>query len=165
MSFAKEESLPFEWGFDTGWIPPSSDLQVHLWGSVYATTRVELSGDVVVSWPDVLTIETPGRVNGGTLGYHYGVDAGAEGKVQVTILNQTYNWQGDLPYVPQVDVQVEADHTFDAWGWAPGVSVSDSTMPQRVAQIDLAGLIGPSIPGLSGGGRARRMLEPSVSSG
>jgi len=163
VAFSKEDSAPFEWQFDSGWVPPSGDLQVHLWGGVFATTRVELAGDVMVSWPDALTIETPGHPNGGLLGYHYGVDVGAQGKVQITVLNQTYNWQGDLPYVPQIDFQVEAEKTFDAWGWDPGVSATDSSQPQTVAQIDIAGLIGPSIPGISGGFQLDVALDLTVS--
>jgi MYXO-CTERM domain-containing protein len=163
LTFDESDSRPIEWMFDSGWTPPSGPLQVRLWGAVHATTQVTLKGSVEVSWPEALRVEAPGLPAGGLLAYHYGADIGAEGKVQVTIANQTYSWQGDLPYVPQVDFQVEASEAFDAWAFEPGVSVSDSSPLQQIAEIDIAGLIGPSIPGIGGGFELLVALDIEVS--
>lgn len=88
---------------------------------------------------------------------------GAEGSVTVEILGVPYTWTGDLPYVPQIDFQVEAETAFDPWAWPPGVSAADATEPQTVAQIDLLGLAGFSIPGVEGGFQLDVALDLEVS--
>lgn len=150
LSFSKSSGSPIEFSFDTGWTPPGSPLQVHLWGLLATTTAVRLDGALDTTWPDALTLSAPGALDGGLLSYHYGVDIGAQAKIEVTILNQPYSWIGDIPYVPQIDFQVKADQVFDAWGWAPGVTATDSTEPVNLAMVDLIGLAIP-IPGLEGG--------------
>jgi hypothetical protein len=144
------DELPVEFNFDTGWVPPSSPLQVHLWGKVFARTSVKLRGELHTTWPESLTLAAPGTPMGGELGYHYGVDIGAQGKITITIVGQGFSWTGDLPYVPKVDFQVVGEESFDAWGWDPGHTISDSSMPVRVAEVDLVGIV-TNIPGISGG--------------
>jgi hypothetical protein len=151
VSFDKKEALPIEWQFDTGWIPPSSPLQVHLWGLVAANTRVALAGWQRTSWPDALTLSLEGEPGAGLLSYHYGVDVGAQGAITVEILGVPYSWTGDLPYIPQIDFQVEASQPFDPWAFAPGITASDSSEQQTVAQINLLSLSGFSIPGVEAG--------------
>jgi MYXO-CTERM domain-containing protein len=174
IAFDASKSLPIEFDFDSGWVPSGGDLQVHLWGKVFATTRLSLGGALEARWPAVapgappegggaaLALAAPGDPDGGLLAYHYGVDAGAEAKVNIKIFGKTYSWQGDIPYVPQIDFQVEGTEIFDAWGWPPGAQHSDATKPATVAQVDVTKLIGPSIPGLSGGFELNVALDVTV---
>src|SRR5262245_29050412 len=101
VQFDRVDALPIQWMFDTGRVPQSSPLQVHIWAGVYATTHVSLAGALVTTWPQALDLETPGDVMGGQFDFHYGAEFGAEGKIKVTIAGVTYSWTGDLPYVPQ----------------------------------------------------------------
>jgi MYXO-CTERM domain-containing protein len=151
ISFERIDALPIEFDFDTGWVPQGSPLQVHLWAAVYANTRVTLNGGLETAWPDAFALTTPGDPDGGAFSYHYGLDVGAQGMVNISIGGQTYTWTGDIPYVPQIDFQVEASDQFDAWGWKPGVTIASATDPQQLAQVSIADLIGASIPGIDGG--------------
>ncbi len=162
MSFTRTDALPIEWQFDTGWIPQDSPLQVHLLAGVYAHTTIELNGVLLTEWPPALTLSTPGDPTGGSLSYHYGLEVTAEGKVTISIAGQTYDWTGDIPFVPQVDFQVEASETFDAWGWAPGFTSTTSTETVRLAKVGLSTIIGPWIPGIDGGFELDVALDVSV---
>jgi len=151
LSFARSDSLPIEWQFDTGWVPANSPLQLHLFAGVYATTRVSLKGALETSWPEALILRTPGQPEGGLLGYHYGVELGAKAKIHVTVAGQDYDWTGDVPYIPQIDFQVEGEQVFDAWGFDPGVTLSSKTMPVTIIQVGVGDIVGGSIPGIDGG--------------
>ncbi len=158
IQYADTDTLPIEWSFDTGWVPSGSPLQVHLWAIVAAHTRVSLTGELVTSWPHpdepeigALLLSVPGDPDGGLLGYHYGLDVGAQAKFDVKIGFVNFKWQGDIPYVPQIDFQVKAEEKFDAWGWDPGATSTASTDVFTLAQVDLTALLGVSIPGIKGG--------------
>jgi MYXO-CTERM domain-containing protein len=151
IGFDYTDSLPIEWSFDTGWVPPGSPLQVHLLAAVYAHTRVSLLGDLQTAWPEPLTLTTPGRENGGTIAYHYGVEVAAQASVTISALGQSFSWTGDIPYVPQVDFQVDAAQQFKSWGFAPGATASSTSELMPLAQVGLSDIIGASIPGVDGG--------------
>jgi hypothetical protein len=151
VAFARSDSLPIEWSFDTGWVPANSPLQLHLFAGVYATTRVSLEGNLETSWPEALVLRTPGKPEGGILGFHYGVELGAKAKIHVTVAGQDYDWTGDVPYVPQIDFQVEGQQVFNAWGFDPGVTLSSKTMPTKLVQVGVGDIVGGSIPGIDGG--------------
>jgi MYXO-CTERM domain-containing protein len=151
IHFDYSDSLPIEFSFDTGWTPANSPLQVHLWAGVYATTRASLDGFLETSWPEALLLRTPGSPNGGLLAFHYGVELGAQAKISIEVAGQTYDWIGDIPYIPQIDFQVEGETTFDAWGWKPGVTLSSKTLPQRIIEVGIGDIVGGSIPGIDGG--------------
>lgn len=150
IAFSKEIVLPVQGGFDTGWVPQGSPLQVHLWAQLWANSYVDLAGHLETTWPDALTLDAVPEPGAGELGIHYGVDIGAQAHVEVTVLGQTFDWTGDIPYVPQFDFQVEASNTFDPWGFE-GISVEGSTMEATIAQISATDFIGVNIPGLDGG--------------
>jgi MYXO-CTERM domain-containing protein len=150
ITFSKLEALPIQGGFDTGWVPANSPLQVHLFAQLYAETGVDLAGELRTTWPEALELATPATPGAGSLSVHYGVDIGAEAAVTVTVLGQTYSWMGDIPFVPQFDFQVDASSPFDPWAF-DGVSVDGTTMEQTLAQVDVTDFIGINIPGLSGG--------------
>lgn len=151
VSFAQKDALPIEWSFDTGWVPQGSPLQVHLWADVWANTYVNLAGSLQTSWPQAMTLEAPGARDGGQFGFHYGADFGAQGKITISVLGKDYSWTGNLPYLPQFDLEVKADQTFDAWGYDPGVTISGKTAPQQIAKVSIADIVGSSIPGIDGG--------------
>ncbi len=151
LSFDQTDALPIEWSFDTGWVPQGSPLQVHIWAGVYANTRVALAGQLETSWFPAMTLRMPGDAEGGLLSFHYGVELGAQASVNITIAGQTYTWVGDIPYVPQFDFQVQAEETFDAWGFKPGASIEGVTQPQKLFQVGIGDIIGGSIPGIDGG--------------
>lgn len=142
-------------GFDTGWVPGGSPIQVHLWAQLFAETHVALGGRLVANWPAAnhpldVAYATPGTPGAGHLGFHYGVSIGAQAKVQITVLGQTYSWQGDIPYIPQFDYQVNAGDDFDPWAFQ-GFTVGGSTTQQTLAQVSVTDFIGVNIPGLDGG--------------
>lgn len=151
IAFYRKDALPIEWSFDTGWVPQNSPLQLHLWAGIYANTHVSLTGQLETSWPDALILKTPGDPGGGNVGFHYGVEIGAQGKVEIEVAGQKYSWTGDIPYFPQFDFQVEADTSFDAWGFPPGATASGKTAQQTLAQVGISDIIGGSIPGIDGG--------------
>lgn len=144
IAFSHSDTLPIEWSFDTGWVPANSPLQVHLWAGVYATTRVTLKGALETSWPEALLLRAPGNPDGGLLSYHYGVELGAQAQLHVKIAGIPYDWVGDIPYIPQIDFQVEGEQGFDAWGWNPGATLSSKTQPQTIIEVGLSDII--SIP-------------------
>lgn len=142
-------------GFDTGWVPGGSPIQVHLWAQLFAETHVKLGGRLVANWPAAnrpldVAYATPGTPGAGNLAFHYGVSIGAQAKVQITVLGQTYSWMGDIPYIPQFDYQVNASDDFDPWAFQ-GFSVEGSTTQQTLAQVSVTDFIGVNIPGLDGG--------------
>ncbi len=150
IEFDEELALPVQAGFDTGWVPAGSPLQVHLYAALHASSRIALAGDLVTSWPAALTFATPGTPAAGQLGIHYGFEVGAEAKVEVEVLGQTFSWTGDIPYVPQFDFQVEADQIFDPWAFE-GVTVSGETQPLTLAQVSIESFLPLDIPGMDGG--------------
>ena len=167
ISFAALEALPVEFNFDTGWVPSGSPLQVRLAALLAAHTRMALNGALVTEWPHeqepgALRLTAPGDPMGGLLGYHYGLVTSAEAKLGLSVGPVNVNWQGPIPYLPQIDFQAKAELIFDAWGWEPGVVASSSTLPETLATVDLSGVIGPSIPGLSGGFQLDASLDLDV---
>lgn len=151
VHFERTDSLPIEWSFDTGWVPQGSPLQVHIWANVWANTYVKLDGSLQSTWPTAMTLTAPGKKEGGAFGFHYGANFGAQGKISISVLGQNFSWQGDLPYIPQFDLQVKADSIFDAWAYDPGVKISSKTDPQQIAQVSIGDIVGGSIPGIDGG--------------
>jgi MYXO-CTERM domain-containing protein len=162
IAFSHKNALPIEFSFDTGWTPPNSPVQVHLWAGIYASTHVSLAGSLKSTWPEALVLATPGDKDGGELGYHYGAEIGAQGKVEIEVAGKKYSWVGDLPYVPQFDFQVEASGVFDAWGFPPGITLASKTDPQTLAQIGIGDIIGGSIPGIDGGFQLDVAMELEV---
>ncbi len=159
IKFDKTDALPIQWSFDTGWVPQGSPLQVHLWADIWANTHVSLAGELQTSWPTAMTLEAPGNKEGGDFSYHYGADFGAQGMVSISVLGKSFSWQGDIPYVPQFDLEIQKDQVFDAWGYAPGITISGVSMPQQLADVSISDIIGSSIPGIDGGFELAVALE------
>ncbi len=147
IEYDKKLALPIQWSFDTGWVPANSPLQVRVYSDLWANTYVKLAGGLETSWPKALALRAPGNPEGGQFGFHYGADFGAEGKIDIDIAGYHITWQGDIPFVPQFDVQVKDDKVFHAWGFSPGVKLSSTTQPQQLASVSIGDLIGSPIPG------------------
>ncbi len=158
LAFSKEKlALPISDGFDTGWVPANSPLQVHLAAGLWAETQVDLNGALETRWPEVLEQRAMPTLGAGLLGIHYGAEITAEARFEVEVLGQVFTWQGDIPYVPQFDFQVEQEQPFDPWAF-DGFTVSGVTEEQTLAQVDIADLVA-DIPGFSGGFELNVALE------
>jgi len=151
IDFSKKVEAPFTFDFDSGWVPLNSPVQVHLYGGLYAETEVKLSGFFQSKYPDALLLSTPGKPEGGELSFHYGLVVGAKGKVELDVGFDTFTWEGDLPYIPQIDFQVQGAEDFDSWAFDPPATLTSSTQPVTLAQIGIGDIIGVSIPGIDGG--------------
>lgn len=150
MAFAKEVALPVQGGFDTGWVPAGSPLQVHLFAQLYANSFVNLQGNLVTTWPDALQLDAVPEPGLGDFGIHYGFEIGAQAHIEITVLGQTFQGTFDIPYFPQFDFQVHESTAFDPWAF-DGVSVDGSTEQATIAQVSATDFIGLDIPGLDGG--------------
>ncbi|MCC6649006.1 MAG: hypothetical protein IT374_25995 [Polyangiaceae bacterium] len=147
--FDKTVKLPIAFDWDTGWIPGGSPLQVRFYVKLPAFTHVKMQGAFQTTWPSPLTLyPQPGRF--GIVNFDYGLEIGAKAKLAVKILGQNIGWEGDIPYVPQVNFHVIGSKTFEPWGWAPGATASGFTAPLTLFQLPITDLIIP-IPGISGG--------------
>jgi hypothetical protein len=151
LQFDRIDALPIEWHFDTGWVPQNSPLKVKILAGVYANTQVSLAGRLVTTWPESLSFEAPGEAEGSLLSYHYGTEFKAQGMIDITLAGTKYSWVGDIPYVPKVDLKLQGEQPFDAWGYAPGATLSSKSQTQKIASVGIATLIGLSIPGIDGG--------------
>jgi hypothetical protein len=151
LTFDRTDALPVQFDFDTGWVPKNSNLQVRIHAAVDAQTRVHLSGSLDTSWPEALTLTTPGNANGAAISFQYGLETSAQAKLDISVLGKSYSWTGDLPYVPMIDFTVKGNDGFDAWGFAPGHTLTSQSPTKKLASIGLDSIIGSSIPGLDGG--------------
>lgn len=158
LAFQKEVALPVQGGFDTGWVPANSPLQVHLFADLFASSSVSLAGQLETTWPEALTFRTPSTPGAGAFGIHYGFEIGAEAMVQVEVFGQTFSWTGPIPYIPQFDFQVDQSTEFDPWAF-DGVTVSGETEELTLAQVSAASFIGIDIPGLDGGFELNTFVE------
>lgn len=153
LDFDKTKQLPVAFSYDTGWIPPNSDLQVKVYAELPAYTRVELSGDLETTWPNAMMLATPG---GGPalLQFEYGLAIGAQAKIDLTVAGIGIKWTGDIPFVPKIDFKIAGQKEFSSWAFEPnGVSTSGLSPKVRLFDVNLLGLVG--IPSqLSKGGVA-----------
>ena len=159
IAFSRDAALPAQGGFDTGFVPSGSPLQVHLFAQLYATTHVDMVGQLQASWPaslegnppsPALSLAALGTAQQGHLAIHYGVDIGAEAHLDINVLGDHITWTGPIPFVPQFDFQVDAKNAFDPWAFS-GTAVEGETMQQTLAQVSASDFIGVDIPGLDGG--------------
>lgn len=129
---------------DTGWIPQNFDeLQVRFVLQIPADTMVRMAGRFKATWPQPLTIATPGERTTGFLKIDYGLVVQALGKIDIEILGVGINWQGPIPYVPQVDFHLLGMEQFDPWAFQPNpVSVSAYSPTVRLFKVNVLGLAG-----------------------
>jgi MYXO-CTERM domain-containing protein len=142
LEYEKTISLPIAFDWDTGWIPQGSSLQVRFYVKLPATTTVKLDGWLETTWPQAMTLATPGG-RAGLLAFDYGLEVGAKAKLDVSVLGIPVKWTGDIPYVPQVDFHIKGAKSFDSWAFAPDtVTASAFTAPLRLFEVNLLGLAG-----------------------
>lgn len=142
LEYEKTIELPIAFDWDTGWIPQGSDLQVRFYVKLPATTTVKLDGELETTWPEAMTLATPGGRNG-LLAFDYGLEIGAKAKLDVSVLGIPVKWTGDIPYVPQVDFHLKAAKSFEPWAFAPNpVTASAFTKPFTLFEVNLLGLAG-----------------------
>lgn len=152
LVYQKTITLPVAFDWDTGWIPSGSPLQLHLFLKIPATTTVDLGGKLKTSWPDPMTLATPGEPKSGLLAFDYGLIMGAQGRIDVSILGVPIQWTGNIPYTPRFNFELQNRTTFDSWAFAPnGVTISAESAQNTLLYVDLLLLAGIPISVTSGG--------------
>lgn len=142
IAFDKTNKLPIAFDFDTGFIPKNSDLQVRLFAKLPAFTRIKMEGELETTWPEPMTVATPGGGDG-LLQFEYGLELGAEAKIDLTVLGVGIKWQGDIPFVPQVDFKMVGQKEFASWAFDPnGVEASGLSPKLRLFDVNLLGMVG-----------------------
>lgn len=142
LSYAKTISLPVAFDFDTGWVPQGSDLQVRFFLKIPASTTVELDGALETTWPEAMTLATPGGTHG-LLKFDYGLELGAKAKLDVAVVGVPVKWEGDIPYVPKVKFHLAAETTFAPWAFAPNAaSATGKSDKLRLFEVNLLDMLG-----------------------
>jgi MYXO-CTERM domain-containing protein len=138
LFYSKTITLPIAFDLDTGWVPQGSSLQVRFYVKVPASTTVELDGALETTWPEAMTLATPGGTHG-LLKFDYGLEVGAKAKIDTTLLN----WEGNIPFVPQVDWHLKAETNFTPWAFPPNTASAAATSPKvRLFEVNLLDLVG-----------------------
>ena len=153
LSVSRTEKAPFDFDFDTGWVPSGSPVQVRLVAKLHSRLQVELSGTLDGTWPEPLTLTPKGSKAGGRISINEGVEVEAQGRFSVTVAGNNYSWTGRIPGIPSVNLLAQRSQTFDPWAWKgqlPAASVTADTPTQPVAKVPLTEQLIP-IPGISGG--------------
>lgn len=142
LEYAKTIQLPFAFDWDTNWIPNGSPLQVRFYVKMPAETTVELDGQLQTTWPQAMTLATPGGSRG-FLGFDYGLEVGAKARIDANVAGIPIKWSGDIPYVPQVDFHMQGATLFTPWAFAPnGAKASAFTKEFTLFDVNLLGLAG-----------------------
>ncbi len=142
LEYAKTIQLPFAFDWDTNWIPNGSPLQVRFYVKMPAETTVELDGQLQTTWPQSMTLATPGGSRG-FLGFDYGLEVGAKARIDANVAGIPIKWSGDIPYVPQIDFHMKGATLFTPWAFAPnGAKASAFTKSFTLFDVNLLGLAG-----------------------
>jgi len=149
VRFAHREGLPVEVDIDTGWQPPSGPVQVRFRAALVGHTEVRLAGMMEGGWPEPMQLSMYGDRQGGTLETDWGVQLSARIRLSLELEGRPIGWEGNVPYVPQIDFRATGRTVFDPWAWDE-VRAAGSTMRVRIADVPLTDAI-VRIPGVSGG--------------
>lgn len=142
LDYAKTISLPIAFDFDTGWVPQGSDLQVRFFLKIPASTTVELDGFLETTWPEAMTLATPGGTHG-LLKFDYGLELGAKAKLDVAVIGVPVKWEGDIPFVPKVNFHLKAEKSFKPWAFSPDVATATGSSPSvRLFEVNLLDMLG-----------------------
>ncbi len=153
LAASKSDKAPYDFDWDTGWVPANSPIQVRFALKVHNRTQVNLGGTLDSTWPDPITLTPKGTMQTGLIAIDDGLEVVAQGKFTVTVLGKTYSWTGNLPGLPNVELLAKGSEKFDPWAYKeagnpPTVSADSPTT--KLAQVDLTKII-VNIPGISGG--------------
>jgi hypothetical protein len=98
----------------------------------------------------VFTVQAPpGAAQSALLESDYGLVISARVRLHLDVGGTTRDWEGNIPYVPQVDFRATGRGNFDPWAWRR-TSVRGTTASQHIADVSLTDSLIP-IPGISGG--------------
>ena len=148
---SKVEKAPYDFDYDTGWVPANSPVQVHLAARLHSRTSVELGGRLDTTWPEALTLSPKGTKDQGKLKIDQGLEVVAEARFSVTVAGKTYSWTGPIPYVPQVNLLAANEVVFDPWAWkSTPAKVSADTPLTKIAKFSITDSF-INIPGIDGG--------------
>lgn len=147
--FTHREGLPVEIDIDTGWQPPNAPVQVRFRTAVVGHTAVRMEGALAGAWPEPMQLSLHGNPQGGTLETDWGVQLSARVRLSLELEGRPVGWEGNVPYVPQIDFRATGRTTFDPWAWDE-VRAAGRTMRARIADVPLTDAI-VRIPGISGG--------------
>ncbi len=138
LHYEKTVQLPIAFDYDTGWVPNSSALQVRFYVKVPADTTVKLDGFLETQWPEAMKLTAPpARLRGGYLGFDYGLEVGAQVKFSIAGIN----WQGNIPYFPQINWHLAQERFFDSWAFPPDAGTASAFSPQlRLFEVNLLAL-------------------------
>lgn len=150
IEFRRRQGLPVELDWDTNWVPAGSPVQVRFRAAFVGHTEVRLGGALAASWHRAFDVETPpGPAASGLIETDYGIVLSARVRLHLEVTGRTFDWEGNIPYVPRVDFRATARSNIDPWSWSRS-SVRGMTMRQHLADVALTDAI-ISIPGISGG--------------
>jgi MYXO-CTERM domain-containing protein len=149
IAYRRRAGLPVELDVDTGWVPPSSPLGVRFRAAFVGHTEIAAAGTLEGAWPEPLMLRAVGTPGTGSIASDYGMVLTARVRLHLVVGAESFDWEGNVPYVPQVDLRAMASAVFDPWAW-DGVRIHGAAMRQRIADVSLTDRIIP-IPGISGG--------------
>ncbi len=142
LEYSKTIQQPIAFDWDTNWIPSGSSLQVRFYVKVPAETTVKLDGDLQTTWPQSMTLATPGG-DGGLLSFDYGLLVGAKARIDTSVAGIPIKWTGDIPFVPKVDFHTKGSTTFMPWAFAPnGAQANGITNEVTLFDVNLLALAG-----------------------
>jgi MYXO-CTERM domain-containing protein len=150
LVYDKKVQLPVAFDWDTNWIPDGSPLQVRFFVKLPAFSHVQMKGGLLAKWPEAITLTPVGLRKTGIIDFDYGLEVGAKAKLDVSVLGQDFGWEGDIPYLPNVDFHVKGQKGFEPWAWAPGATATGFTSKVTIFMVDITDIIIP-IPGIGGG--------------
>ena len=155
LSFDYTHTLA-EWApnWDTGWFPASFPaLQIRFVLKMPTDTQVSMAGQFYTTWPSALTMTAPGERFSGFLKIDYGLIMTGRAKIDITLAGLIpINWEGPIPYVPQIDFHLLGMQQFDAWAYPPdSASVSAFTPQYRLFKVNLLDLANIPSTVLEGG--------------
>ncbi len=148
---SKAEKAPYDFDWDTGWIPQNSPVQIKLVARLHSRTKVDMAGDLDATWPEPLTLTPKGTKGKGLLSIDQGLEVSADARFTVTVAGKTYSWTGNIPYVPQIDLLAKNSVAFDPWAWkSNAATVTADTPLTKLAKYSITDNF-INIPGIDGG--------------
>ncbi len=142
------------WSWDTKWWPGENEepggfpVQIRLIMGAGADVASHVEGDFEL---DYNASQLQADAGSGDLAIDFGAEFSAQGSIDVGIWDP---FVFDIPYVPQFDLRVYDEASFDSYLLDASVSVSDATGRQNVVNVDIVDLVLSGvieIPGLGGG--------------
>jgi len=127
IKFTAETSLK-GFNFDTGWWPSRSPVQLRLLLRANPPrAKIELPGELKLSYPSwvkpgqnvVIEASFKGTSNAGYLLDAFGFLFETKAKINATVAGKGISWEGNIPLVPSVDLDVTVDTKTDNTPFTP----------------------------------------------